>query len=85
MSGPELAYASLRQIERTGASELLERAFAGFAALPEGERVRRWYEVLGVDQHAPPDVIRAAYRELTLLHHPDRGGDPQRMAELNRA
>jgi DnaJ-domain-containing protein 1 len=40
---------------------------------------------LGVDRGANADTIRAAYRELAIVHHPDRGGNPQQMAELNRA
>lgn len=34
---------------------------------------------------APPEVIRAAYRALSLLYHPDRGGDAQCMKRLNQA
>ncbi len=80
-----LAYEGFRLIERTGSSAILDRAYAGFARLPAADRVRPWWEVLGVDQGAPPEVIRTAYRELTVVHHPDRGGDPARMSELNRA
>lgn len=31
------------------------------------------------------DVLRTAYRRLASENHPDRGGDPDRMAEINRA
>ncbi len=34
---------------------------------------------------APPQVIRAAYRALALIHHPDIGGDPARMVAINSA
>lgn len=30
-------------------------------------------------------VLTPRYRELALLHHPDRGGDPALMARLNLA
>jgi curved DNA-binding protein CbpA len=30
-------------------------------------------------------VIRAAYKALAMLYHPDLGGDPERMVELNQA
>jgi curved DNA-binding protein CbpA len=43
------------------------------------------YKVLQVDPEAEPDVIAAAYRRLAQRHHPDRGGDPERMLVLNRA
>ena len=43
---------ALRTIERHGASQLLERAVSGFAALPPGEDAgeveRPWWEVLGM-------------------------------------
>lgn len=41
------------------------------------------YEVLQVDRHAEPDVIRAAYRVLARKNHPDAGGSAERMATLN--
>lgn len=46
------------------------------------------YEVLQVHPKAHAQVIRAAYRVLAALYHPDREGrsaDPRRMAELNAA
>jgi hypothetical protein len=51
------------------------------------------HAVLGVDPGAPPDVVRAAYRRLVRLHHPDRHArDPvarqqaeARLREINAA
>lgn len=34
---------------------------------------------------APLEVIRAAYKALALLHHPDKGGDPEVMTRVNVA
>jgi len=34
---------------------------------------------------APPEVIRAAYRVMAQLHHPDRGGDTAAMQRINAA
>ena len=34
---------------------------------------------------APVEVVEAAYRALALLYHPDRGGDTDRMQEINAA
>jgi DnaJ domain len=43
------------------------------------------YRVLGVSPTDTPERIRARYRELALQCHPDRGGRPERMQELNAA
>ena len=34
---------------------------------------------------APPEVVKAAYRALAQLYHPDKGGDTARMQEINAA
>lgn len=34
---------------------------------------------------APPEVVKAAYRALALLHHPDRGGDAAKMKAVTAA
>lgn len=76
---------ALRAIQRHGASEMLEQAFTGFAALPPAGRTTPWWETLGVSQTATLDEIRKAVRELAAIHHPDRGGDASRMVEVNQA
>mmetsp|Transcript_24991 Transcript_24991/g.83433 ORF Transcript_24991/g.83433 Transcript_24991/m.83433 type:complete len:579 (-) Transcript_24991:284-2020(-) len=35
----------------------------------------RWWHVLDVAMSASADDIKAAYRSLVLMHHPDKGGD----------
>lgn len=77
-----LAYQSLRQIERTGASELLERAFSGFARLPEAADC---WSILGVQRGVSREAISERFRELAREHHPDRGGNAQIMARINAA
>jgi curved DNA-binding protein CbpA len=43
------------------------------------------YETLGVPRDASQDDIKQAFRRLATAAHPDKGGDPVRMAEINRA
>jgi len=43
------------------------------------------YEVLDVDHDASADQLKRARQKLAKKHHPDRGGDVQAMADLNRA
>lgn len=77
-----LAYASLRQIERTGASELLERAFQGFARLPAAQDC---WSILGVERGAARERISAVFRTLSIEHHPDRGGNEARFKQITEA
>ena len=60
---------AMRGIERWGSTELLNRAFVGFTALPSPDAKttppptpRLWFEVLDVSPSAPVDVISAAYK-----------------------
>lgn len=43
------------------------------------------HATLYVLPNAPKEVIRAAYRALATIHHPDAGGDSERMIEINKA
>ncbi len=54
---------------------------------PYAEAISTHYETLGVDPSAPPERIRAAYREQARHHHPDRGtvGPDDAMAAVNEA
>lgn len=76
---------ALRGIARWGTGDMLEAAFTGFTALPAPSEAKEWWEVLGVPRHANQDEIKAAYRRLASEHHPDRGGDAARMAQINDA
>jgi hypothetical protein len=43
------------------------------------------YAALHLLPSAPPELIKAAYRTLAKLHHPDHGGDEAKMKALNAA
>lgn len=58
-----LAIDSLRQLKRCGASEILDRAFMGFTALPEKGGEMNWRIELGFgDEVATPENINVHYR-----------------------
>jgi curved DNA-binding protein CbpA len=43
------------------------------------------YQVLGLKQNATQDEIKNKYKELLLVYHPDKGGDPQKFKDLKIA
>jgi hypothetical protein len=79
-----MAIDCIRGLKRCGAGEIQDRAFSGFARLPESTGPR-WWEVLGVDRSADGRYIKGIYRSLAAEHHPDKGGDPALMARINEA
>jgi DnaJ-class molecular chaperone len=44
-----------------------------------------YYDKLGVKKNATQEEIQRAFRRRAAESHPDRGGDPNVMAEINRA
>lgn len=89
-----LAIEALRQLERHGGGVMMERAFAGFTALPppEGSKPKRpWWEVLRYSAD-PADreflsskEVEARWQTLAKRAHPDAGGSTDAMQELNAA
>lgn len=76
---------ALRGVERWGSSDLMERSFTGFAALPPPPS-KEWWDILGVARLADKDYIKDVYRALAKKHHPDvPGGSAEKMSEINRA
>ena len=43
------------------------------------------YETLEVEKDADQKEIKKAYRRLSRVHHPDKGGDEHKFKEINAA
>jgi hypothetical protein len=69
--------AAMRAIERHGGATILDRAFLGFAALPE-KASQPWREVLGIEGAATLDLVESRFHSLVKVHHPDQGGEKER-------
>ncbi len=87
-----LAIEGMRSIHRSGASQILERAYEGFKALPAPKLTPPpvdWREVLEMHTWEEPytrETVEKAYRELATIFHPDKlNGDAEVMTKLNQA
>ena len=82
-----LAVQGLRLIQRTQATEILQRAFSGFAALPATGSLPSWATMLGFSTVGGLTIedIETAYRSCAMNLHPDRGGNHDEMVRLNQA
>ncbi len=48
--------------------------------------VKLWYRAVFRDPTVThPDVIRAKFRSLSQVHHPDKGGSQEMMSKLTQA
>ena len=81
-----LTIETLRRLQKISGFDLVRIALQGFrAASPPGGDKESWWSVLGVPFDAPLHAAEAAYRELVLVAHPDRGGTADAMSRLNIA
>lgn len=95
MRSLSLAIEHLRGLDRHGGSQMLERAFSGFAQLPPPEgsvrdEVINWQDVLGPfpADLEPSDILVLAegrYRSRAKDTHADTGGSDAAMIRLNLA
>jgi glycine/D-amino acid oxidase-like deaminating enzyme len=79
---------AIRGIDRWGTGDMVQAAFTGFQALPAPPVVtatQAWWDVLGLPADSPKQTVEDRYTELARKYHPDRGGDPAKMAEVNAA
>ena len=45
----------------------------------------KYYKILGIDKNSNEKDIKKAYRRLAVIHHPDKGGDPEKFKEVTKA
>lgn len=74
---------AMRGLGRWGVSEILDRAFTGFKALPAPST--NCWTVLGIDETQDRDTVTKAYKMLARKAHPDNGGTHDTMSALNQA
>jgi hypothetical protein len=65
------------QMRAAGAAMGAELALDGFVQDP--------FQTLHVTEDAPWEVIKAAYKALAAMHHPDAGGDRDAFERVDRA
>lgn len=76
---------AIRGLERWGTGEMVAAALQGYRALPPQKKPWRMVFGYGSDEKPPLRQVEAKYAIAAAAEHPDRGGDTQRMAELNVA
>lgn len=80
------SYRQSREHTRQGFEDIFSQFFG---QQPGGQRSaaapRTDHGVLCVTDDAPPEVIRAAYKALSRLRHPDAGGSTEEMQRINAA
>lgn len=77
-----MALKAARENQMRGLDDVMTQIYG---MLPSPAVDRNPYEVLGVREGAPREVIEGAYKALAHKHHPDRGGDASLMAGINAA
>jgi hypothetical protein len=81
-----LSVEAMRGLARWGVSDILERAFTGFAALPSSVVTPRdWREVLGCPDAITLEDANEAYKRARSKAHPDNGGSSEQFHAINAA
>ena len=85
--GSDLAdwYADLRRLTTVTAAEVGEWLRQFHAVRQASERRRAALAALELRDPVDAAAIRRQYRRLAMRHHPDRGGDGQRLREIHAA
>jgi hypothetical protein len=82
---------AIRGIERWGSSEMLERAFSGFAQLEAPSDAidpqRQWWQILGFGhtEEVTVEKLKSTFNALAKKHHPDVGGSEAEFIRIKKA
>ena len=78
-------YLDLTQLQKTDAAAIEEMLNGFWTAYLRNEGREAALQTLGLSDPIDDSEITAHYRRLAARHHPDRGGDEQRLQEINQA
>lgn len=78
-------YSSLPEEIQLRIAALNSTASRNFDPVTMGRPPATPHEVLFVLPSAPWEVVRAAYKALVQIHHPDHGGEAERFVEIHNA
>lgn len=92
MRAVDVSIGALAALQRAGATQILEKAYDGFAALAaDNQRQRPWRVVFGAEPEYVPqsfEELKSLYHKLLLTVHPDvqgSGGSNEALRELMAA
>ena len=78
-------YLDLENLSATDAAQVNAMLGRFWARLDEPSQRAEALAVLGLEEPVDEPTIRRRYRRLVMEHHPDRGGDKERLQALNAA
>ncbi len=78
-------YLDLKHLQETGAADVESMLAAFWTRLSRDNRREEALAILGLTDPVADAAIRRRYRELVMTHHPDRGGDKDRLQLINAA
>jgi len=78
-------YMDTDNLENTGSEDVDEMLQRFWLRLDNSERRTEALKELELDDPVSDDVIRKQYRRLAMKHHPDRGGEREKLQRINAA
>jgi hypothetical protein len=78
-------YLDFSNLENTSAREVDEMLAGFYIKLNNKDKRHEALEVLGLQDPVDDRTIKQQYRRLAMEHHPDRGGDNDRLQRINSA